>query len=91
MMVGLMYPNGLVWRRVNYDNKKEDQMVLSLMYAVEAEKRARQEKERRAEAEQGWAPRVPAPAGKAARSKVEAQRKPRGAGKLVAAMGGIGW
>lgn len=85
MLVGLMYPNGLVWRRIDA-NKKEDQMMLGLMYAVEAEKRARQERERQIEAKQ-----VPVPARKPARPRAEAQRRPRGVGRLVAAMGGIGW
>jgi hypothetical protein len=66
-------------------------MMLSLMYMVESEKRAREERERQVEAQQVWVTRTLSSANVPGQSKDKAWRKPRGVGKLVAAMGGIGW
>jgi hypothetical protein len=83
MLVELMHPNGVVWRRVSYD-KKEDQMMLGLMYAVESEKRARQERERRAAANRVGP-------GTACSTKGEQQqRKTAGLRQLVTSLGFAG-
>ena len=88
MMLGLMYPNGLVWCRANFD-EKEDRMMLGFMSAIDR-KRAREERERLVEAQQVQAARRLAPAGNPERMKKQAERKTWGVRRLAAALGVAG-